>query len=401
MNLQAPTKICVLGSTGSIGKSTLDVVRQHAQKFSVHSLSAHKNIELLWQQCVEFKPAKVVVVDEAAARVFAQRWASEGHFSLSIQTGTQALCALAADADVSLVMAAIVGAAGLPSSLAAAQAGKKVLLANKEALVMSGALFMRTVKQHKAQLLPIDSEHNAVFQCLDGASAFPAEMNKRAVKRVVLTASGGPFLNHDARALEKVSPDEACAHPKWQMGRKISVDSASLMNKGLEVIEACLLFDLAPEQVDVVIHPQSIVHSMVEYVDGSIIAQLANPDMKIPIAYGMSWPERIETGVAKLDLVHSEPLSFFKPDLNKFPCLGLAYRALQSGPAAIATLNAANEVAVAAFLNQEIPFTGISRVIEQSLLKCTEVELNSLADVLALDAHARALALEAVKQISE
>jgi 1-deoxy-D-xylulose-5-phosphate reductoisomerase len=396
--MSVPKKISVLGSTGSIGTSTLDIVRQHPQKFSVHSLSAYKSIDLLFEQCLEFRPERVVVVDEQASIAFKQKLNSENALNVDVKTGAQALCELASDASVDLVMAAIVGSAGLPSSLAAAQSGKRVLLANKESLVMSGDLFMNAVKHNKAELLPIDSEHNAVFQCLDGASANPESMTKKGVKRVILTASGGPFLNHSLEQLAQVTPEQACAHPNWEMGRKISVDSASLMNKGLEVIEACLLFDLAPEQVEVLVHPQSIIHSMVEYVDGSIIAQLANPDMKIPIAYGMSWPERIETGVDFLNLVKNADLTFQSPDLEKFPCLGLAYRALQSGASSIAALNAANEVAVSAFLDREIPFSGIPQIIEEVLSNCPKAKLNSLGEVLALDEQARNLALAAIEK---
>lgn len=397
-------RLLILGATGSVGESTLDVIRQHPQRFEVSVLTANKNYELLWQQCLEFLPKQVVLVDEQAAHAFKQKLQKlqpECLTHLEVLSGAQALLEVAQSANNDSVMAAIVGAAGLPATIAAAQAGKRILLANKESLVMSGQLFMEALRLSGAQLLPIDSEHNAVFQCLPINAQRPEieSQAKHEIKRIILTASGGPFWERDAASFKNISPDEACKHPKWEMGRKISVDSATLMNKGLEVIEACLLFNLKPEQVEVIIHPQSIVHSMVEYIDGSIIAQLANPDMKIPIAYGLSWPERIATGVDFLDLVKTETLSFAKPDLEKFPCLALAYRALHLGPWAMTSLNAANEVAVCAFLEGRLSFDNISRIIEQVLTQVeaemkneSNTHLKTLEAILELDKRARKIA---------
>lgn len=406
---QVKQQLVILGATGSVGISTLDVVRQHPERFQVYALSAYKNTALLFQQCLEFRPAVVVIVDTEAAQVFkkhTKEWQENKNSSskldtvffkkLIVLTGAQALVDVVKHEEVELVMAAIVGAAGLPATLAAAQAGKRILLANKEALVMSGNLLMAAVKLSGAQLLPIDSEHNAVFQCL----CFPkTELHptltikqKAEIRKVILTASGGPFLNRSSASFVDIKPEEACKHPKWDMGRKISVDSATLMNKGLEVIEACLLFDLKPEQVEVLVHPQSVVHSMVEYIDGSVIAQLANPDMKIPIAYGLAWPQRIESGVAFLDLLKEQPLEFYQPDMQKFPCLALAYKALAMGASAITVLNAANEVAVAAFLEQHLAFTEIPVLIEKVLDNFVMKQAETLDAILDQDLQARALA---------
>lgn len=391
-------KLCILGSTGSIGESTLELVRQHPGLFSIHSLSAHTNIELLLEQCLEFKPAVVVIVDADVAEKFVQQVKKTASLKdLQVLVGKSALQDIARSPDNDTVMASIVGAAGLDATLAAAESGKRILLANKEALVMSGSLFMDQVRKNAVELLPIDSEHNAVFQCMAEKQQHlvSQEMDKndrKSIKRVILTASGGPFLNHEIESLGGVTPDEACKHPKWEMGRKISVDSATLMNKGLEVIEACLLFNLPPEQVEVIIHPQSIVHSMVEYIDGSVLAQMANPDMKIPIAYGLAWPERIETGVPYLDLLSAGNLQFEKPDLDRFPCLALAYRAIKMGSFAITALNAANEVAVDSFLKGKLPFLKIAEVIEYVLDKTEALEITSIKQVLDIDEKARHIA---------
>lgn len=404
-NKKKVCKLSILGSTGSVGESTLDIVRQHPSRWRVHSLSAYQNIDLLWKQCLEFLPEQVVVVNNKAAQLFIDKWKKEQPSRLSgldILQGTEGLVEIARSAQNNVVMASIVGAAGLPASLAAAESGKRILLANKESLVMSGDLFMKTVKKHDAELLPIDSEHNAIFQCL-ASNRGDAGGHKSEIKKIMLTASGGPFLDYEKSSLSEVSPEQACKHPKWDMGRKISVDSASLMNKGLEIIEACLLFDLKPEQVEVLIHPESIVHSMVEYCDGSVIAQMANPDMKIPIAYGLAWPKRIATGVASLDLLKIGDLHFLAPDSDKFPCLALAYRALASGASAINALNAANEVAVEAFLNKQIKFTAIPEVIalvlDQFDADATQ-EMSSLEDVLDVNRKARCLAETLVQKIS-
>jgi 1-deoxy-D-xylulose-5-phosphate reductoisomerase len=404
-NLINKSKVLILGATGSVGESTLDVLRQHSNRFEVVALTANKNYQLLLKQCLEFRPQQVVLVDEQAAQDFKKsilKQSPELAASLKVRSGKQALLDIAKDSTSDVVMAAIVGAAGLAATFAAAQAGKRILLANKESLVMSGKLFMEAVQSSGAQLLPIDSEHNAIFQCLPIANQKP-EIQALAhpeIKRIILTASGGPFWERDQASFASISPDEACKHPKWEMGRKISVDSATLMNKGLEVIEACLLFDLKPEQVEVIIHPQSIVHSMVEYIDGSVIAQMANPDMKIPIAYGLSWPERIDSGVNFLDLVQIEQLSFYKPDLNKFPCLALAYQALSVGPSAMVTLNAANEIAVQAFLDGTLTFEGIPKVIEQTLNVIIERKLPSLESVFALDSEVREIAANELLKLS-
>jgi len=405
MTLQKKCSLLVLGATGSIGLSTLDIVRQYPDRFLVHSLTANRNIEQLWQQCLEFSPRQVVIVDDVAAQEFKLRWQNEkpdGLINLQILSGEQALVEVAQSEDNDCVMAAIVGAAGLAPTLAAANIGKRILLANKESLVMAGSLFMKAIKTSGAELLPIDSEHNAIFQCLPIHSQQPKvdQDALKTIKRIILTASGGPFLEREIESFATITPDQACQHPKWKMGRKISVDSATLMNKGLEVIEACLLFDLPPEQVEVIIHPQSIVHSMVEYIDASVIAELANPDMKIPIAYGLAWPERIASGVDFLDLVKEQTLSFTAPDLQKFPCLALAYGALKQGPCAIAALNAANEIAVESFLEKYLAFNEIPHVIEHVLALVQETTLENLADVTEVDNRARRLATKYIADIS-
>ncbi len=379
---QGALGVAVLGSTGSIGDSTLDVIARHPQRFSVVVLAAHRNVAKLKAQCLHFKPRFAALADVAAANQLKQELATAGS-STEVLAGPQALEQLAAHPEVHSVMAAIVGAAGLTSALAAARAGKRILLANKEALVMSGSLFMHEVRAGGAQLIPIDSEHNAIFQCL------PVNGSKAGVKRLLLTASGGPFLRSSPELLATVTPEQACAHPRWIMGRKISVDSATLMNKGLELIEANLLFDMPADKIEVVVHPQSIVHSLVEYVDGSVLAQLGNPDMRTPIACGLGWPERVDAGVESLDLIRAGRLDFEAPDVQRFPCLRLAQQAAASGGSAPAVLNAANEVAVAAFLNGELPFTGIPALIAAVLDAHAGEVVTSLEQVLELDRWAR------------
>ncbi|HUH87185.1 MAG TPA: 1-deoxy-D-xylulose-5-phosphate reductoisomerase [Pusillimonas sp.] len=392
--------LCILGSTGSIGCSTLDVVSRHADTIRVHALTAYSRMELLAEQALTFDVRVVAVPDEAARKRFLQAWPTH-RAAPEIRVGLQALEACAADPEVDTVMAAIVGAAGLPAALAAAQAGKRVLLANKEALVAAGSLFMAAVREHGAELLPIDSEHNAIFQCLphsDRAAAPTAPA--QGVRRLLLTASGGPFRTASLESLEAVTPEQACAHPNWSMGRKISVDSATMLNKGLEVIEAHWLFAMPLQRIQVVVHPQSMIHSMVEYEDGSILAQLGQPDMRTPIAYGLGFPDRIDSGVGPLDLAMIGRLDFEQPDLRRFPCLRLSFQALEAGQDACIALNAANEVAVDSFLSSRIPFTGIARVIEQCLDAMagkTRVALDSLEAVLELDSRARRQALQLCK----
>ncbi|MDY0073031.1 MAG: 1-deoxy-D-xylulose-5-phosphate reductoisomerase [Thauera sp.] len=386
-------QISVLGATGSIGQSTLDVIARHPERFAVFALSAHSQDDKMYELCRRFRPSVAVMVDEAAAQRLHQALAAAG-MATEVLAGAQALVEIARAPEIDMVMAAIVGAAGLPPALAAAEAGKKVLLANKEALVLSGQLFMDAVARHQAVLLPIDSEHNAVFQALP--AGYGREPAAAGVSRVLLTASGGPFRTLAQSALETVSPEQACAHPNWVMGRKISVDSASMMNKGLEVIEAYWLFGVPAERIEVVVHPQSVIHSMVEYVDGSVLAQLGNPDMRTPIAHAMAWPERIDAGVRRLDLFEIARLDFEAPDLERFPCLGLAYQALLAGGAASAVLNAANEVAVAAFLARRVGFTDIARIIATCLERSPALTVDTLDAVLATDAIAREWAEQAI-----
>ena len=380
-------RLTILGATGSIGVSTLDVVARHPERFEVVALTGHRRIDILAEQCRRFKPRYAVVgASDDAGRLAAML----GDCGTEVLAGPEALCRVASLPEVDAVMAAIVGAAGLPPTLAAAQAGKRVLLANKEALVMAGSVFMNAVRQAGATLLPIDSEHNAVFQSLP--AGFAGDYARHGVHRILLTASGGPFRRTSLADLEKVTPEQACAHPNWSMGRKISVDSATMMNKGLEVIEARWLFDATPEQIDVVIHPQSVIHSLVQYVDGSVIAELGNPDMRTPIAHALAYPERIDAGVAPLDLFAVAQLNFERPDLERFPCLDLAYRALRAGGNAPAVLNAANEVAVEAFLEGRLPFQRIAAVIAATLDAVAVGPADDLAAVLAADATARAVA---------
>ncbi|MBS3934825.1 MAG: 1-deoxy-D-xylulose-5-phosphate reductoisomerase [Sulfuritalea sp.] len=381
-------KLTVLGATGSIGASTLDVVARHPDRFEVAALTGNSRADLLYEQCLRHRPRYAVVGAEGAAAL-AARLRGAG-LATEVLADPQALEFVAALPEVDTVMAAIVGAAGLMPTLAAVRAGKRVLLANKEALVMAGALFMAAVKAHGATLLPIDSEHNAVFQSLP--ANYAGDPAAAGIRHVVLTASGGPFRSVPLERFATVTPAEACAHPNWSMGRKISVDSATLMNKGLEVIEAHWLFDLAPDQIEVVVHPQSVIHSLVQYVDGSVIAELGNPDMRTPIAHALAWPERIAAGVAPLDLPGLARLDFERPDGTRFPCLALAYRALREGGNAATVLNAANEVAVAAFLAGKLPFPGIAAVIAATLDAVPGAKLPDLAAILAVDAAARRIA---------
>jgi 1-deoxy-D-xylulose-5-phosphate reductoisomerase len=386
-----PQQITVLGATGSIGLSTLDVIARHPDRYQVFALSGFSRLQELEQLCRTHRPQFAVTPDEASAAAL-QRALRAAGLSTEVLAGAQALCDVAAHVEVDAVMAAIVGAAGLQPTLAAVEAGKKVLLANKEALVMSGDLFIQAVRRSGAVLLPIDSEHNAIFQCLPGDYA--RGLGAVGVRRILLTASGGPFRETPLAELEQVSPEQACAHPNWSMGRKISVDSASMMNKGLELIEACWLFDAKPAQVEVVIHPQSVIHSLVDYVDGSVLAQLGNPDMRTPIAHALAWPQRIDSGVAPLDLFAVARLDFQRPDEQRFPCLRLARQAAEVGGSAPALLNAANEIAVAAFLERRIRFPEIARIIDEVLNLEAAVAVESLDAVLAADARARVLAGE-------
>ena len=379
-------RLAILGSTGSIGASTLAVVDRHADRFAVVALTADRQVERLFEQCRRYRPRFAAMADEAAAGQLRLKIREAG-LNCEVLSGAAALEQIAAASEVDAVMAAIVGAAGLRSTLAAARAGKQLLLANKEALVMAGGLLMDAVAASGAMLLPIDSEHNAIFQALP--RGFDGSLPRAGVKRLWLTASGGPFLRTARELLDNVTPQQACAHPKWIMGPKISVDSATLMNKGLEVIEASFLFKANPAQIEVVIHPQSIVHSLVEYVDGSMLAQLGNPDMRTPIAHALAYPERIDAGVQSLDLCSIGSLQFERPDLDRFPCLRLAYRALEAGGNAPIALNAANEVAVAGFLSGRLAFSRIAGLVEEVLARTKPVRVRTLEDVLACDAQAR------------
>ncbi len=387
--------LTVLGATGSIGQSTLDVVRRHPDRYRVVALTAHRQVERLVADCLEFEPLLAVVGEETIAAEVRQQLLAAGS-AVEVLWGEAALVSAATLPEADMVMAAIVGAAGLAPTLAAAQAGKRILLANKEVLVMAGELFMRAVQRSGAPLLPVDSEHNAIFQALP--EDFSRGMRACGVEKILLTASGGPFRETPLNGLRHVTPEQACAHPNWVMGRKISVDSATMMNKGLEVIEARWLFDAAPEMIQVVVHPQSVIHSAVQYVDGSVIAQLGNPDMRTPIAYAMAWPERIAAGVGPLDLFKVGRLDFFAPDFERFRCLRLAYDVLRTGATAPAILNAANEVAVAAFLEGELPFLGIAEVNETILERLPARQEGSLGDVLAADAEARTLARQMIRE---
>ncbi|QXE08612.1 MULTISPECIES: 1-deoxy-D-xylulose-5-phosphate reductoisomerase [Pseudomonas] len=387
--MSRPQQITVLGATGSIGLSTLDVIARHPERYQVFALSGFTRLSELLALCVRHVPQFAVVPEVAAARGLQDDLRAAG-LPTRILVGEEGLCQVASAPEVDAVMAAIVGAAGLRPTLAAVEAGKKILLANKEALVMSGALFMQAVHKSGSVLLPIDSEHNAIFQCMP--QDFSRGLSTVGVRRILLTASGGPFRQTPLSELAHVSPDQACAHPNWSMGRKISVDSASMMNKGLELIEACWLFDAKPSQVEVVIHPQSVIHSLVDYVDGSVLAQLGNPDMRTPIANALAWPERIDSGVAPLDLFAIARLDFEAPDEERFPCLRLARQAAEAGNSAPAMLNAANEVAVAAFLDGRVGYLEIASIIEDVLSLEPVVALEDLDAVFTADAKARTLA---------
>ena len=393
--MSAIQNIAILGATGSIGASTLDVIARHPSRFRVAALTANRQVDELAELCRRHRPATVCVADASQAPRLRERLAGAG---CRILAGEEGLVEVASLPDVDCVMAAIVGAAGLRATLAAAKAGKKLLLANKEALVVAGSVFMEAVRSSRATLLPIDSEHNAIFQCLPPFAS--GELAAKGVRRILLTGSGGPFRARARTELHRVTPDEACAHPNWVMGRKISVDSATMMNKGLEIIEAHWLFGAKPEQIQVVVHPQSVVHSMVEYTDGSVIAQLGHPDMRTPIAQALAYPERIEAGVSSLDLFRIGLLSFEQPDFERFPALGLAYSALKSGGAAPATLNAANEIAVAAFLEGRLPFLQITAVIEETLSQLAPGAVRTLEEVLAADARARMRASQIVARFN-
>ncbi|SAL70332.1 1-deoxy-D-xylulose 5-phosphate reductoisomerase [Caballeronia terrestris] len=391
-------RLTLLGSTGSIGESTLDVVARHPDRFSVHALTAHRNGDKLVSQCLRFQPEVAVVGDaDTAAKVAAVLRAAGCR--TEVLHGPQALVDAASSAACDTVVAAIVGAAGLAPTLAAARHGKRILLANKEALVMSGQIFIDAVRDNNAVLLPVDSEHNAVFQCLPRGADAEAKLHG-GVSKIILTASGGPFRTREPSTLVNVTPDEACKHPNWAMGRKISVDSATMMNKGLEVIEAHWLFDLPGSRIEVLIHPQSVIHSMVSYADGSVLAQLGNPDMRTPIAHALAYPDRVESGVAQLDLVQIATLTFEKPDFERFPCLALAIQALEAGGIASAALNAANEIAVEAFLARRIGFMAIGDVVERVLNVLPNTSAATLDDVLAADASARRLANGFVDNLS-
>jgi 1-deoxy-D-xylulose-5-phosphate reductoisomerase len=390
--------ITILGSTGSIGTSTLDVVARHPDKFRIVALTANSQADLLYKQCLQFRPAYAVMLDDAAA-IRLRQLVRDAGIGTEVLSGIAALEQVAVLPDVDAVMAAIVGAAGLRPTLAAARAGKKILLANKETLVMAGNVFMDAVHDSGAILLPIDSEHNAIYQALP--RGYDGNMAAHGVRRILLTASGGPFRDFPLDALHNVTPEQACAHPNWVMGRKISVDSASMMNKGLEVIEAHWLFNADADHIQVVIHPQSVIHSLVEYVDGSVLAQLGNPDMRTPIAYGLAFPERIDAGVAPLDLFKVATMNFAAPDFERFPCLALAYQALRASGTAPALLNAANEVAVAAFLDGQISFLAISAVIGAVLDTLPVVAVESLDDVLGADAEARIAARQQIDRMNK
>ena len=378
--------LTILGSTGSIGESTLDVVSRHPEKFRVFALAGHRQVDKLAAQCKQFRPEYAVVGDAGHAAELEKKLKQEG-IDTQVLYGAQALIDVASADEVSGVMCAIVGAAGLPSALAAAQKGKTIYLANKETLVVSGALFMETARQNGATVLPIDSEHNAIFQVLP--RDYTGRLNEHGINSIILTASGGPFLSTDLSTFDSITPEQAVKHPNWSMGRKISVDSASMMNKGLELIEAHWLFNCPPEKLEVVIHPQSVIHSMVRYRDGSVLAQLGNPDMRTPIAYCLGLPERIDSGVGELDFGALSALTFQKPDFDRFPCLKLAYQAMNAGGAAPCVLNAANEVAVAAFLDKRIKFTDIAKVVAHSLAQNFSDGHHDIEGLLAQDAQTR------------
>jgi len=381
--------VAILGSTGSIGANALDVLARHPTRYRIMALTAHTQVDRLFEQCQQFLPLKAVMLDARAALLLKEKIHKAG-LAVEVLSGTEGLNTVATHPRTHIVIAAIVGAAGLLPTLSAVRTGKRVLLANKEPLVMAGPLFIDEARRSNAELLPVDSEHNAIFQCMP--AGYRAGIAADSVRRVFLTCSGGPFRTTPSEALASVTSEQACAHPNWVMGRKISVDSATLMNKGLELIEACWLFGLTPEQVEIVIHPQSVIHSMVEYVDGSVLAQLGNPDMRTPIAHALAWPERIESGVKNLNLMEIKRLDFEAPDLERFPCLRLAYAAARAGGTMPAILNAANEVAVQAFLDHRIGFTDIAQVIEHTLTSLPANQDIQLGAVLGDDARARDVA---------
>ena len=378
--------LCILGATGSIGLSTLDVAARHPDKYKIVALSANSQVDRLVEQCEKYRPEYAVMANENAAAQL-EKILKNKKSSVQVLSGLEGLEMIASLPQVDYVMAAIVGAAGLKPTLAAARAGKRILLANKEALVMSGQLFMDEVKKNNAELLPIDSEHNAIFQCLP--ETYAKGLAESGITKILLTGSGGPFRTKALSELTNVTPDQACAHPNWSMGRKISVDSATMMNKGLEIIEACWLFNTNPDNIQIVVHPQSVIHSMVQYSDGSVLAQLGQPDMRTPIAHALSWPERIESGVDKLDLFAIAKLEFEQPDYERFPCLRLAEDAIRKGGTAPAILNAANEVAVASFLHYKLKFTDIAYIVEQTLMNLASRPATSLTEILEDDLAAR------------
>ncbi len=394
-------QITLLGATGSIGCSTLDVIARHADRYQIYALTANTNVDALEKLCEQWAPRYAVMSDEVSAEKLDSRLQNK-KIQTQVLSGEEGLLQVVESSAVNCVVAAIVGAAGLVPSLAAAKAGKRVLLANKEALVMSGKLFMDTARENKALLMPVDSEHNAIFQCLPDSLTqhhssvkITNQQEKSGIERILLTASGGPFRTYSTDQLHDVTPAQAVNHPNWDMGKKISVDSATLMNKGLELIEAYWLFDMEIDNIDVVVHPQSVIHSMVTYSDGSVVAQLGNPDMRTPIAHALAWPERISSGVEPLNIFDVAKLDFEQPDLERFPCLKLCYQAIKTGGSATIILNAANEIAVAAFLEEKIGFTDIASVIEKVLDKAHIVQnVNSLASILEADAMARAIANE-------
>jgi 1-deoxy-D-xylulose-5-phosphate reductoisomerase len=388
--------LTLLGATGSIGISTLDVVSRHKDKYKIVALTANRNVKMLAEQCETWEPKYAVITDHDLAESLRTILTGKG-IDTEVLSGTEGLEYVAALPEAHYVMAAIVGAAGLLPTLAAAKAGKRVLLANKESLVMSGKLFMDTIQESGAELLPIDSEHNAIFQSMP--INFKDGLTETGVEKILLTASGGPFRTTPLAELSKVTPEQACAHPNWDMGRKISVDSATMMNKGLEVIEACWLFDTGPEKIQVVLHPQSVIHSLVQYVDGSVLAQLGNPDMRTPIAHSLAWPERIDSGVESLNLFDVAHLDFEIPDLERFPCLRLACEAMAAGGTTTAIMNAANEIAVESFLNKQIRFTEIPQMIEATLENISGAEADSIDTVLLADAEARRFANTYAKEV--
>jgi len=390
--------ICILGATGSIGVSTLDVVARHSDKYKVIALTANTNIDVLFEQCIEHSPEYVVVVNEEKAELFKQKIKDSAVSDIKIMSGAKSLEVVSTLDSVDSVMAAIVGAAGLLSSLAAAKAGKTVLLANKESLVMSGDIFMQAVRDSGAKLLPIDSEHNAIFQCMP--AGYVAGNDVKEARRILLTASGGPFRETPVDELHDVTVDQAVAHPKWSMGRKISVDSATMMNKGLELIEACLLFNMSPDDIQVVIHKQSIIHSMVDYVDGTVLAQMGNPDMRVPIAHAMAWPDRFESGVEPLNIFDVKQMDFAEPSLERFPCLRLAYEAIKAGGIMPTVLNASNEIAVDEFLNERVKFTDIAVIIEKCMSKFSADKADTLEHILEADKQAREQSYKIIKEMS-